>query len=122
MQIVNPLRAALPYITLQTAKVQHRWADYFIFSRVCGGRRPFRLRRNTQAKPASATAGGWACGPRPEFFASPKKPDKKSAYPIANYTYMVYYIAVIKSREHFPAVLYTIKEVYHCGKALCLRR
>lgn len=31
MQIVNPLRAALPYITLQTAKVQHCWADYFIF-------------------------------------------------------------------------------------------
>ena len=52
MQIVNPLRAALPYITLQTAKVQHCWADYFIFSLVCGGRRPFRLRRNTQAKPA----------------------------------------------------------------------
>ena len=122
MQIVNPLRAALPYITLQTAKVQHRWADYFIFRGVCGGRRPFRLRRNTQAKPASAAAGGWACGPRPGFFASPKKPDKKSAYPIANYTEMVYYIAVIKSREHFPAVLYTIKEVYHCGKALCLRR
>ena len=95
MQIVNPLRAALPYITLQTAKVQHCWADYFIFSRVCGGRRPFRLRRNTQAKPAPAG-----------FFASPKKPDKKSAYPIANYTYMVYYIAVIKSREHFPAILY----------------
>ena len=104
MQIVNPLRAALPYITLQTAKVQHCWAFYF--SRVCGGRRPFRLRRNTQAKPASAAAGGWACGPRPGFFASPKKPDKKSAYPIANYTDMVYYIAVIKSREHFPAILY----------------
>ena len=31
MQIVNPLRAALPYITLQTAKVQRCWADYFIF-------------------------------------------------------------------------------------------
>lgn len=104
MQIVNPLRAALPYITLQTAKVQHRWADYFIFRGFAGA------------------AGGWACGPRPGFFASPKKPDKKSAYPIANYTEMVYYIAVIKSREHFPAVLYTIKEVYHCGKALCLRR
>ena len=99
MQIVNPLRAALPYITLQTAKVQHCWADYFIFRGFAG-----------------------ACGPRPGFFASPKKPDKKSAYPIANYTDMVYYIAVIKSREHFPAVLYTIKEVYHCGKALCLRR
>jgi len=45
MQIVNPLRAALPYITLQTAKVQHRWADYFIFRGLAGagaggGRRP----------------------------------------------------------------------------------
>lgn len=93
MQIVNPLQATLPYITLQTAKVQHRWADYFIFRGFAGA------------------AGPAACGPRPGFFASPKKPDKKSAYPIANYTEMVYYIAVIKSREHFPAILYTIKEV-----------
>ena len=54
MQIVNPLRAALPYITLQTAKVQHCWAFYF--SRVCGGRRPFRLRRNTQAAGPAAPA------------------------------------------------------------------
>lgn len=58
MQIVNPLRAALPYITLQTAKVQRCWADYFIFRGFAGA------------------AGGWACGPRPGFFASPKKPDK----------------------------------------------
>ena len=36
MQIVNPLRAALLYITLQTAKVQHRWADYFIFRGFAG--------------------------------------------------------------------------------------
>lgn len=36
MQIVNPLQAALPYITLQTAKVQHRWADYFIFRGFAG--------------------------------------------------------------------------------------
>ena len=36
MQIVNPLRAALPYITLQTAKVQHCWADYFIFRGFAG--------------------------------------------------------------------------------------
>lgn len=64
MQIVNPLRAALPYITLQTAKVQHCWADYFIFRGFAGGRRPFRLRRNTQAKPASTAFGGRACGPR----------------------------------------------------------
>ena len=104
MQIVNPLRATLPYITLQTAKVQHI-SENFVQG-AGAGRRPFRLRRNTQAKPASAAAGGWACGPRPGFFASPKKPDKKSAYPIANYTEMVYYIAVIKSREHFPAILY----------------
>ena len=115
MQIVNPLRAALPYITLQTAKVQHRWADYFIFRGFAGAAGRFgsaetrrrSLRQPPQAAgPASAAAGGWACGPRPGFFASPKKPDKKSAYPIANYTDMVYYIAVIKSREHFPAILY----------------
>ena len=62
MQIINPLRAALPYITLQTAKVQRCWADYFIFRGFAGGRRPFRLRRNTQAKPASAAGGGRACG------------------------------------------------------------
>ena len=36
MQIVNPLRAALPYITLQTAKVQRCWADYFIFRGFAG--------------------------------------------------------------------------------------
>ena len=36
MQIINPLRAALPYITLQTAKVQHCWADYFIFRGFAG--------------------------------------------------------------------------------------
>ena len=63
MQIVNPLRAALPYITLQTAKVQHCWADYFIFSRVCGGRRPFRLRRNTRAPLVSPAL--WASGAAP---------------------------------------------------------
>ena len=67
MQIVNPLRAALPYITLQTAKVQHCWADYFIFSRVCGGRRPFRLRRNTQAKQAAGPAA-----PVPDFLQALK--------------------------------------------------
>ena len=37
MQIVNPLRTALPYITLQTAKVQRCWADYFIFRGFAGG-------------------------------------------------------------------------------------
>ena len=31
-------------------------------SRTPTGRRPFRLRRNTQAKPASAAGGGRACG------------------------------------------------------------
>ena len=36
MQIVNPLRTALPYITLQTAKVQRCWADYFIFRGFAG--------------------------------------------------------------------------------------
>lgn len=40
MQIVNPLRAALPYITLQTAKVQHRWTDYFIFRGFAGAPAP----------------------------------------------------------------------------------
>lgn len=64
MQIVNPLRAALPYITLQTAKVQHCWADYFIFRGFAGaaGRfgsaetRRLRLRRPLR---------GRACGPCP---------------------------------------------------------
>lgn len=55
MQIVNPLRAALPYITLQTAKVQHCWADYFIFSRVCGG---------LQAVSAPPKHAGEACASR----------------------------------------------------------
>ena len=107
MQIINPLRAALPYITLQTAKVQRCWADYFIFRGFAGGRRPFRLRRNTQAKPASAAAGGWACGPPPPPCSRTLHRARKNfPLPIANYTDMVYYIAVIKSREHFPAILY----------------
>ena len=45
MQIVNPLRAALPYITLQTAKVQHCWADYFIFRGFAGAAGRFGVRR-----------------------------------------------------------------------------
>lgn len=89
MQIINPLRAALPYITLQTAKVQRCWADYFIFRGFAGA------------------AGGWACGPPPPPCSRTlHRPRKNFPLPIANYTYMVYYIAVIKSREHFPAILY----------------
>ena len=80
MQIVNPLRAALPYITLQTAKVQHCWADYFIFSRVCGGRRPFRLRRNTRAPLVSAAPPP---GLRPALSARPAPHSHRSSAPFA---------------------------------------
>ena len=57
MQIVNPLRAALPYITLQTAKVQHRWADYFIFRRFAGAAGRFgsaETRRRSLRQPPQA--------------------------------------------------------------------
>ena len=57
MQIVNPLRAALPYITLQTAKVQHRWADYFIFRGFAGAAGRFgsaETRRRSLRQPPQA--------------------------------------------------------------------
>ena len=57
MQIVNPLRAALPYITLQTAKVQHCWADYFIFRGFAGAAGRFgsaETRRQSLRRPPSA--------------------------------------------------------------------
>lgn len=71
MQIVNPLRAALPYITLQTAKVQHCWADYFIFRGFAGAAGRFGSAKPRRRRPASAAAGGWPAAP-PGFFASPK--------------------------------------------------
>ena len=71
MQIVNPLRAALPYITLQTAKVQHCWADYFIFSRVCGGRRPCWVPPTTQGEPGPRAPGGGGLRPPPRIFCKP---------------------------------------------------
>ena len=69
MQIVNPLRAALPYITLQTAKVQHCWADYFIFRGFAGAAGRFgsaetrrqSLRQPPQAVSAPPKHAGKAC-------------------------------------------------------------
>ena len=64
MQIVNPLRTALPYITLQTAKVQRCWADYFIFRGFAGAAGRFgsaETRRRSLRRPRS----GRACGPAP---------------------------------------------------------
>ena len=72
MQIVNPLRAALPYITLQTAKVQHCWADYFIFRGFAGAAGPLGAaatpRRSLRQPPPAAGAAG----PAPGFFAARK--------------------------------------------------
>ena len=68
MQIVNPLRAALPYITLQTAKVQHRWADYFIFRGFAGAAGRFgsaETRRQSLRRPPSAV-------PAPDFLQALK--------------------------------------------------
>ena len=62
MQIVNPLRAALPYITLQTAKVQHCWADYFIF-------RGFETRRRSLRQPPQAAG---PAAPAPDFLQALK--------------------------------------------------
>lgn len=59
MQIVNPLQATLPYITLQTAKVQHRWADYFIFRGFAGAAGRFgsaETRRRSLRQPPAAPA------------------------------------------------------------------
>ena len=104
MQIVNPLRAALPYITLQTAKVQHCWADYFIFRGFAGAAGRFgsaETRRRSLRQPPQGAGDG-----PPPCSRTLHRPRKNFPLPIANYTEMVYYIAVIKSREHFPAILY----------------
>ena len=72
MQIVNPLRAALPYITLQTAKVQHCWADYFIFRGFAGAAGRFgsaETRRRSLRQPPQAAG---AAAPPPDFFQAPK--------------------------------------------------
>ena len=48
-----------------------------------------------------------ACGPPPPPCSRTLHRARKNfPLPIANYTDMVYYIAVIKSQEHFPAILY----------------
>ena len=67
MQIVNPLRAALPYITLQTAKVQHRWAGYFIFRGFAGAAGRFgsaETRRRSLRQPPQAAG---PAAPVPDF-------------------------------------------------------
>lgn len=67
MQIVNPLRAALPYITLQTAKVQHRWTDYFIFRGFAGAAGRFgsaETRRRSLRQPPQAAG---PAAPVPDF-------------------------------------------------------
>ena len=72
MQIVNPLRAALPYITLQTAKVQHRWADYFIFRGFAGaaGRLGSAETRRRSLRQPPQAAGPAA--PAPDFLQALK--------------------------------------------------
>ena len=68
MQIVNPLRAALPYITLQTAKVQRCWADYFIFRGFAGAAGRFgsaETRRRSLRQPPPAA-------PAPDFLQALK--------------------------------------------------
>ena len=72
MQIINPLRAALPYITLQTAKVQRCWADYFIFRGFAGAAGRFgsaetRRRSLRQPPPAAGPAA-----PAPDFLQALK--------------------------------------------------
>ena len=72
MQIVNPLRAALPYITLQTAKVQHCWADYFIFRGFAGAAGRFgsaETHGQTQRQPPQAAG---PAAPAPDFLQALK--------------------------------------------------
>ena len=67
MQIVNPLRTALPYITLQTAKVQRCWADYFIFRGFAGAAGRFgsaETRRRSLRQPPQAAG---PAAPAPDF-------------------------------------------------------
>ena len=71
MQIVNPLRAALPYITLQTAKVQRCWADYFIFRGFAGAAGRFgsaETRRRSLRQPQAAGPAA----PAPDFLQALK--------------------------------------------------
>ena len=72
MQIVNPLRAALPYITLQTAKVQRCWADYFIFRGFAGAAGRFgspETRRRSLRQPPQAAG---PAAPAPDFLQALK--------------------------------------------------
>ena len=72
MQIINPLRAALPYITLQTAKVQHCWADYFIFRGFAGAAGRFgsaETRRQSLRQPPQAAG---PAAPAPDFLQALK--------------------------------------------------
>ena len=72
MQIVNPLRAALPYITLQTAKVQRCWADYFIFRGFAGAAGRFgsaETRRRSRRQPPQAAG---PAAPAPDFLQALK--------------------------------------------------
>ena len=72
MQIVNPLRAALLYITLQTAKVQHCWADYFIFRGFAGAAGRFgsaETRRRSLRQPPQAAG---PAAPAPDFLQALK--------------------------------------------------
>ena len=63
MQIVNPLRAALPYITLQTAKVQHCWADYFIFRGFAGAAGRFGSAETSGLRPLKPPSGRFGLRP-----------------------------------------------------------
>ena len=72
MQIVNPLRTALPYITLQTAKVQRCWADYFIFRGFAGAAGRFgsaETRRRSLRQPPQAAG---PAAPAPDFLQALK--------------------------------------------------
>ena len=77
MQIVNPLRAALPYITLQTAKVQHCWADYFIFRGFAGAAGRFgsaeTRRRSLRQPPQAAGPAARPRRPAPAPCTGPEK-------------------------------------------------
>ena len=67
MQIVNPLRAALPYITLQTAKVQHCWADYFIFRGFAGAAGRFGSAETHELRSCRPPSGRAGLRPMPAF-------------------------------------------------------
>ena len=72
MQIVNPLRAALPYITLQTAKVQHRWADYFIFRGFAGAAGRFGAAETRRRSLPQAPQAAGPAAPAPDFLQALK--------------------------------------------------